>query len=98
MMPRREADLDADDTFLPMVLGVVSVVRRLSALLPLVAPEPVSPPPRESPEERPTLDLLLGLIAVHQRLGAVFTSVGEPVVAPLPAAAPTLPLQLELRR
>jgi hypothetical protein len=33
VLPRRETDLDAADTFLPFVLGIVSSLRRLEPIL-----------------------------------------------------------------
>ncbi len=97
-MLRREADLDADDTFLPMVLGLVSVVRRLDALLAQVRPECAGPRSSDSVEDPATLELLLGFVALHRRLGVVFAALGEaPPARPADPPSPA-PARLDLLR
>lgn len=84
---RREADLDAEDTFLPMVLGLVSLVRRLDALLP-AAPSTGRRHHTEAADDPTSLDLLLGILAVHRHLGALFSAVED---VPAPRAEPRPP-------
>jgi hypothetical protein len=74
MLPRREADLDAADTFLPLVLGMVSLARRLDAVLEVVpsAPARRGPEPGRSPpaDDQATIHLLLGIIALRRGLSS----------------------------
>ena len=74
MLPRRDADLDASDPFLPLVLGVVSLARRLDAVLDVIpqAPASLDPQPGTSPvpEDDATIHLLLGIISVRRGLSS----------------------------
>jgi hypothetical protein len=70
MLLRREADLDAEDLFLPLALGVLSSLQRLDRVL---AAEPVDAGHEGSPpraEDRATVDLILGLVSLRNRLHA----------------------------
>lgn len=73
MSPRRETDMDAADTFLPLVLGVQSLLGRFDRVLELVPPEAAVAGEGATllhPTDRSTIHLLLGLIALRDKLGA----------------------------
>lgn len=72
MLPRREADMDKGDTFLPLLLGVVSLARRLDDVLETVPVKVEGGEPERSlaSEDQATVYLLLGLIALRNDLGS----------------------------
>jgi hypothetical protein len=83
MLPRREADLDAADAFLPLLLGTVSALRRFDGVLSRVpaAPPGAPAPVPASPEDRATVHLILGVISLRDRLEAHLDRLPPPAAA-----------------
>jgi hypothetical protein len=88
---RREADLDAADPFLPLVLGVASALRRFDAVVALAAEAPQGAPAIAAPEDRATLHLLLGLVSLRARCQAHLDAAAAAASAPRAAAASAEP-------
>lgn len=98
MLPRREADLDASDPFLPLVLGVVSLATRLDHALAMAPEGPSRPAPEPSralvPEDDATIHLLLGIIALRRGLSSHLPAVSEGACAD--AATPGADVRLSI--
>lgn len=95
MLRRRDADLDSADTFLPLVLGSLSLARRVERYLDSVpvAPEAAGPSRAPSSPDDPTTLLILGILALGRRLRAEIegAATSEPDSAPLRRAADVSP-------
>lgn len=103
MLRRSEADLDAEDTFLPLVLGILSATRRWGAILNVLAP-PVNAKANAGaagkvPVEDITLLLLLGIVSISERARASIEEAppARPERANMAVNTPTLPTGTLLR-
>jgi len=66
-MPRREDDLEARDSFGALLLGTISVLARLDALLPSASDPPAAVPLLDA-DDRLLLNALLGAVALRNAL------------------------------
>jgi hypothetical protein len=83
MMPRREEDLEARDSFGALLLGTISALARLDALLPSASDLPAGTPILDA-HDRLLLDALLGAVALRNSLA---THLGDvPLSDPAPRA------------
>jgi hypothetical protein len=77
MSPRREADLDAEDAFLPLALGLLSFLRRFDRFLETMQErEERAAGATLGADERATMLLILGVIAWRSRLLAHLEDAG----------------------
>lgn len=73
MLPRADVDLDALDAFVPVVLGCVSLLRRVDSIARAVsAATPATPAGQDAPtgDADPVVHALLGAIALRGRIRA----------------------------
>ena len=106
MFPRREAELDAADTFVPLVLGALSLLRRFDRVLEMVPAATDGGEEEKGPvgkEALSTIHLILGIIVLRDRLYSHLEAASLPhgeatAKSPAPDTTPTDQPRRSLRR